>query len=250
MRLCKRGHEMTPENSYQPPGRSYSTCKRCAADRSMAYHRKRVATETPEQREERLAKRRVIGKRYTASHPDIYARRMEAMATDDLAAFRQQKREQYRRRKDADPDTFRARARDVMRRQLDTRRDEINARKRERYAADPERHRARSRDYARERPEQMRDKGLRRFYGMTLAEYEAMREAQGHRCAICGREETVTAWGKVRALSVDHDHETGAIRGLLCAKCNRGLGMFRDDPDVLDQAAEYLRDSRVNREVA
>ena len=50
-------------------------------------------------------------------------------------------------------------------------------------------------------------------------------------CVICGSEEK---------LVVDHDHKTGAIRGMLCNHCNRGLGHFRDDPDLLEFAAQYL----------
>ena len=50
-------------------------------------------------------------------------------------------------------------------------------------------------------------------------------------CVICGTEET---------LVVDHDHTTGKVRGMLCNHCNRGLGHFRDDPTLLEFAAQYL----------
>ncbi len=79
---------------------------------------------------------------------------------------------------------------------------------------------------------------LRRNYGITLAEYEAMYEAQGGLCAICSR--PAFAFNGKHA-SIDHDHETGAIRELLCGPCNSGLGYFQDDPDVLEAAAAYLR---------
>jgi hypothetical protein len=62
---------------------------------------------------------------------------------------------------------------------------------------------------------------------------EALKElkATTKECVICGAEET---------LVVDHDHKTGQVRGMLCNHCNRGLGHFRDDPMLLEFAAQYL----------
>ncbi len=80
--------------------------------------------------------------------------------------------------------------------------------------------------------------------GITLAEYEKALESQGSLCAICGRPETAV-WRKnlsrLRSLSADHDHATGRFRALLCHKCNRGLGLFLDSPELLEKAAAYLR---------
>lgn len=56
-------------------------------------------------------------------------------------------------------------------------------------------------------------------------------------CDICGSPPT----GRVKRLSIDHDHATGAFRGLLCNLCNTGLGMFKDDPKLLEKAILYLR---------
>lgn len=240
MKVCKRGHE-----------RDSGLCKPCAAIRAAEFHRRRVASETPEQREDRLARRRVINRRFNANHPGQHARRVAAMDKVQLEAFRAQRAEQYQRRRAADPDAMRAKGREIMRHQHETRRDEINAQKRARYAASPDTHRARSRAYAKERPDQMRDKGLQRFYGLTLAEYEAMFAAQGGLCAICQRPETMTQKGKLKALSVDHDHETGAVRGLLCSACNRALGFLGDDLHRVSEAAAYLaRHKRTLRVVA
>jgi hypothetical protein len=76
---------------------------------------------------------------------------------------------------------------------------------------------------------------LKRKYGLTLAQYDAMLEAQGGVCAICRQPRP-----EERTLHVDHDHETGAIRGLLCFTCNNALGNFRDEPELFHAAAQYL----------
>jgi hypothetical protein len=71
-------------------------------------------------------------------------------------------------------------------------------------------------------------------YGLTVDAYDALLAEQGGCCAICGDPP-----GK-RPLAVDHDHETGDVRGLLCLPCNTGLGLFRDDLERLAAAAAYL----------
>lgn len=70
-------------------------------------------------------------------------------------------------------------------------------------------------------------------YGITKEKYQDLLTEQCGRCKVCNVE-------LMSELRVDHDHKTGAIRGLLCANCNSGLGMFQDDPDRLRKAAQYL----------
>ena len=80
---------------------------------------------------------------------------------------------------------------------------------------------------------------------MTVEEFQALHDAQGGVCAICGQPPSVVIRGEsIARLSVDHDHVTGRIRGLLCTSCNRLLGLARDDPDRLAAAIEYLRATR------
>jgi hypothetical protein len=78
---------------------------------------------------------------------------------------------------------------------------------------------------------------LKRNYGLTPDDYDEMLAAQGGGCAICGR-----APRDDIALHVDHDHITGAIRGLTCFRCNNALGDFNDDRLLLQRAADYLDD--------
>ena len=76
-----------------------------------------------------------------------------------------------------------------------------------------------------------RRRSFERRYGISLEVRDEMAEAQGGRCLICKR--------KVR-LCVDHDHESGVVRGLLCYRCNVGLGYFKEDPKLLRKAIRYL----------
>lgn len=82
---------------------------------------------------------------------------------------------------------------------------------------------------------------LRRQFGISLVGYRLLSEAQGNVCAVCKEPETTTQQGVLVGLAVDHDHETGAIRQLLCRKCNTGIGLLRDNPDLLEEAALYIR---------
>ena len=75
---------------------------------------------------------------------------------------------------------------------------------------------------------------LKREYGMTIADYDALLVQQDGRCAICGVQPTL------KRLAVDHDHATGRIRGLLCDNCNQALGKLKDDPELLRTAIRYL----------
>ena len=67
-----------------------------------------------------------------------------------------------------------------------------------------------------------------------------MKEAQDGKCAICHNPETRKIHGRVTDLAVDHDHETGVVRGLLCHRCNFILGLAKDKPQTLLDAAAYL----------
>lgn len=72
-------------------------------------------------------------------------------------------------------------------------------------------------------------------YKMRSSDYEMMLRDQQGVCAICGAKPQ-----KGKRLDIDHDHETGEVRGLLCGLCNRAIGMLADDPDIIRAAADYV----------
>lgn len=72
-------------------------------------------------------------------------------------------------------------------------------------------------------------------YGITLEEYDQMMEDQNYGCAICGESCKIN-----KNLTIDHNHRTGKVRGLLCSKHNRAIGLLEDDPEMLEKALTYL----------
>lgn len=91
-----------------------------------------------------------------------------------------------------------------------------------------------------------RENHYRRNYGIGVADVEAMYEAQGGCCLLCGHKPVFVLWDedarkqRKRGLQVDHCHKTGRVRGLLCWNCNSGIGRLGDDPDLLLRAAIYV----------
>jgi hypothetical protein len=88
--------------------------------------------------------------------------------------------------------------------------------------------------------EKVRGEGFKRMYGITLKEYERLLISQKGKCNICGIHESF----EVKRLAVDHSHDSGKVRGLLCQKCNLMLGKFDENLDKLSQAAKYLESNK------
>jgi hypothetical protein len=109
--------------------------------------------------------------------------------------------------------------------------------------ANPERYRAKLQDFAASGKKKVSDRKshLKRKYGLTLETYEDLLASQRGGCAICGNPD---------ADNVDHDHETGRVRGILCWDCNIAIGKFEDDEDRLVAAATYLAANSELAEVA
>lgn len=110
-------------------------------------------------------------------------------------------------------------------------------------AENPERARATQRAANTRRKPAARDHHLKKNFGISQADYERMLEEQGGGCALCGRPPREGA-----ALHVDHDHVTGAVRGLLCFRCNGGIGQLGENEELLAAAAAYVsRDDELHR---
>ena len=111
-----------------------------------------------------------------------------------------------------------------------------------RFRADPafkEKVRQRGETWRKANPEKLQEMyrraSLKKNYGITLEDYDRMFVDQDGLCAICRKD-----GGKAFVLSVDHCHETGLVRGLLCGSCNFGIGQFQHDPALLASALAYL----------
>lgn len=120
---------------------------------------------------------------------------------------------------------------------------EINRRSNERAKKDPERLaklRFYQQAYREKNREDLSHKERERKFGITRQEYAELFHRQDGTCAICKKPETAMRMGKIKALAVDHNHTTGAVRGLLCSDCNTGIGKLKEDRDILLNAIKYL----------
>jgi len=132
-----------------------------------------------------------------------------------------------------DPDKKREAARKAQRKHYKAHREEIKAKQQLYRKTHLERLKLTKERYHAKNPNIWRELGLRRF-GWTLETYTAAFVEQKGLCAICGQP------GKDGKLHSDHDHSTDTPRGLLCINCNTALGGFKDNPDNLKKAMEYL----------
>lgn len=94
----------------------------------------------------------------------------------------------------------------------------------------------RCKDYYRNNKDNVKNTYLQTNYGITLEHYNTLLELQEEKCKICNKKCPTR-----KSLAVDHNHDTGKIRGLLCKNCNIGLGMFFDNIDFLESAVVYLK---------
>lgn len=165
-------------------------------------------------------------KKKAAEDPEYRAKR-NAQSAKDKDARKAYMQEYYKR----NPEKFQRRTPEKQ--------AEYNAKRRAKYAENQEFRdalRASVKEWQQANPHKRKSQRLMK-YGLTHAEFSDMMTAQGGACAICGHQDmSIRNFFPV----VDHCHNTGKVRGLLCMNCNQGIGKFKDDPILLRRSAEYL----------
>jgi len=111
---------------------------------------------------------------------------------------------------------------------------------RKKRAANPDKHKEYTRKSREKYPDAERERHLKRSFNITAADYDRMHEEQNGLCAICFQPETKMSKGILYRLAVDHDHNTGKIRGLLCFKCNSAMGSFEKRNVPLENVIRFL----------
>jgi hypothetical protein len=115
--------------------------------------------------------------------------------------------------------------------------DAIRKQANEHYKNNREQHLATTKEWVKKNPRRVKHNLLNWSFGISLEHYEQLLESQNGVCAICKKGEQSN---RNKTLCVDHCHDTGEIRGLLCSHCNRGIGLLGDNPETLESAITYL----------
>ena len=177
------------------------------------------------------------------------------MKTPEQLAARREKMRLYMIERRKNP-VYLAQNREKVKRWRETHREQSRASSRAWRAANPERVKILNAEWrARHTPEQLSERdseAYRRYrrahhiskkFGLTAEQYEAMAIAQEGHCAICPEPDKPD-----KRLAVDHDHKTGKVRALLCDRCNRGIGYFYENAELLRSAASYLDAHNLTRD--
>lgn len=120
--------------------------------------------------------------------------------------------------------------------------EKINIRVKKYRSKNKETYSLKVKKYISENKDKLKDKILKKKFNISLEEYKLMFENQNYKCKICKTDKTELG----RLLCVDHCHKTGVVRGLLCDRCNRGIGTFNDDITLLTTAIEYIKSNGKN----
>lgn len=192
--------------------------------------------------EERKARERERCKQWRADNPEKYkASWKKSNAKQYKKTTNEQRNKRHKKWRDANPEHLRKKNVDYYTANLEKERERRRKDIARRRAADPERFRKIDTEYRKAHPDRIkksvRKAHLKRTYGLTPAEVDAMIVAQDGRCGIC---KTNKPGG--RGWSIDHCHDTNVVRKILCNRCNMGLGLFQHNVSILQHAIRYLRE--------
>lgn len=107
------------------------------------------------------------------------------------------------------------------------------------YKQNIERHRQQDKAHYRKTRERHRELRISLKYGISVVEYQRLFVKYGNKCGICRKPESANN----KVLSVDHDHKSGKVRGLLCNRCNKSLGFLQDNPELAFKIVKYLKNA-------
>lgn len=121
-------------------------------------------------------------------------------------------------------------------------REKVNAKVREDKKNNPEKYKAWDKAYRERNGDRLIELAAATRRGISIEEYHAMIESQGNKCAICKQEEKrkSSKSDEITRLCIDHDHDTGFVRELLCHDCNTAIGKMKDSPELMLAGADYL----------
>ena len=174
--------------------------------------------------------------------PDGHRYSCKSCANTNLSGWRERKKDHYRKKMKE----WRERNRDKLKQQAQSPERKAYLKKWRQRPEVKEKAARRLRDYRKSNPEKsaftLWKSNLRRLYGVTPEWYFETLEKQGGRCAVC-RTDVPSKNPKVKRFAVDHCHETGHVRGLLCGECNVGIGKMKHDPEILRAALKYLSEN-------
>lgn len=144
----------------------------------------------------------------------------------------------YQRNKDA----INVRRRQVRAENINGARDRIREQKARAWQKNREKELQKAKDRYQLDKERRASWRLKKEFGITLAEYDAMFELQNGRCAVCGEPPKIKdKYGNLRRFSVDHHHETGKVRQLLCGPCNMSIGLVKENIATLSNMIDYIK---------
>jgi hypothetical protein len=181
---------------------------------------------------------REASRRYRERNIEKERERSRSIRLRDIDAYNARKRSEYKLRKEKNPELEKEKSR---KRNNRNKKSII-----EWQIKNKDKCRKATRDHMRRYKKEYKDKALRRVYNISLEQYNDILESQSCVCAICGNHETRTdhRTGEVIRLAVDHDKISGKIRGLLCRRCNTGIGLLGHDTKRMISAIEYLEKSK------